>query len=77
MAGQLRRALVAAAAKLSRFTLSGNTNSAGRLSTVDLLLLTSMHQLLSKLKIFFTSLQNELPNKEVNYTERSFSVSNL
>ncbi len=40
---------------------TGKTNWRGRLSTVDLLALTSLDQLLLKLKTFFTFLQNELP----------------
>jgi hypothetical protein len=41
----------------------GNLYWRGRLSTVDLLVLTSINQLIFRLKIFLPVLQNKLPNR--------------
>jgi hypothetical protein len=49
----------------------GNLTKRGRLSTVDLLVLNSLDQLLFILKILFTVIFNE----EVNCPEPSLSVS--
>ncbi len=55
-----------------------NTNWKGRITTVDLLVLTCLYQLLLILPTLFTFLQkNKLLNEEVNRTEASPSVSVL
>jgi len=54
---------------------TGNTNWRGRISTVDLLVLTCLGQLLLKSKTSFTFLQTSYPNEEVNCIEPSSSVS--
>jgi hypothetical protein len=54
-------------------TISRNPYLRGRLSTVDLLVLTSLDQLNFILKIIFTFFNEEV--KEVNCTEFSPSVS--
>ncbi len=51
-----------------------NTDWRGRLSTVDLLVLTSLDKLLLKLKTLFTSYKMSWINEEVNCTEPSPSV---
>jgi hypothetical protein len=52
---------------------AGNTNLKGRLSTVELHVLTSTDQLLLIVQTLFTILQNK--EEEVNRTEPSPSVS--
>ncbi len=55
--------------------IPGKSNGRGRLSTVDLLDLTSFDQVLSILKILFTCIQNKLTELGVNGTEHFSSVS--
>ncbi len=49
----------------------------GRLSTVDLLILSGLDQLLFILKTLFTFYKTSVPNEGVNRTETSLSFSVL
>jgi hypothetical protein len=54
---------------------AGKSYRIGKLSSVDLLVLTSSVQLLSKLKIVFTYFKTSYLNEEVSCTEPSPSIS--
>jgi hypothetical protein len=53
----------------------GTLTEMGRVSIVDLLVLTSLDKLLLILKTLFTFLQNKLSYEEINHTEPSPSFS--
>ncbi len=53
----------------------GNPSLRGRLSTVDLLVITSLDQLLLIMQTLCTLVRNKPPNEEVNRTEPPTSVS--
>ncbi len=56
--------------------IAGKSYLGGRFSTVDLLVLTSLDQFVSKLKIlFFLFYKTSYLNEEVNCTEPSTSIS--
>ncbi len=57
-----------------RSLLSGNPYWRGRISTIDLLVLTSSDQLLFILKLYFLSYKTSYLNKEVNCIVPSLSV---
>jgi len=59
----------------TRWALPGNPCWRGRLSTADLLVPTSLDQLLSKLKITYLRFKSSYLNEEVNCTDPSLAVS--
>ncbi len=54
---------------------SGNPYGRGRVSTVDLLVITASAEVLFMLKLYFSVLQTSYLNEEVNCVELSSSVS--